>query len=74
MSERPRSNKRKRGISTPGEINFNAIGAIRGHPLSTSALRGGGGQKSADFADKQSYRSADKGVGGPKVQKNCVRT
>ena len=30
---------------------------------------GEGVQKSADFADKQSYRSADKGGGGPKIQK-----
>ena len=43
---------------------------VRGLPLSTSAPRGGEGvQKSADFADKQSYRSADKGGRGSKHPK-----
>ena len=35
---------------------------------------GGGVQKSADYADKQSYRSADKRGGGPKIRKFCGRT
>ena len=38
-------------------------GFVRGLPSSTSAPRGGV-QKSADFADKQSYRSADEGGRG----------
>ena len=43
---------------------------IRGLPFMTSAPRGGEGvQKSADFADKQSYRSADKGGRGSKNPK-----
>ena len=40
--------------------------AVRGLPLSTSASRGEGVQKSADFADKQSYR-VGKGSKNPKV-------
>jgi len=45
---------------------------IRGLPLSTSTPRGGGEgvQKLADFADKQSYRSADKG--GVKKSENLA--
>ena len=35
---------------------------------------GEGVQKSADFADKQSYRSADKGGRGSKNPKICGRT
>ena len=36
---------------------------LRGLPLSTSAPRGEGVQKLADFGDKQSYRSEEKGEG-----------
>ena len=46
---------------------------VRGLPLSTSAPRGEGVKKLADFEDKQSYRGADKGGGGPKSQKFCGR-
>ena len=42
---------------------------FQGVPLNTS----GGVLKSANFADQQSYRSADKGGGGPKSRKFCGR-
>ena len=42
---------------------------IRGLPFMTSAPRGEGVQKSADFVDKQFYCGADKGGGGSKIPK-----
>ena len=45
---------------------------LRGLPLSTYAPRGERFKKSADFADKQSYRSADKGREGVQKSENFV--
>ena len=56
-------------LSSVSPVSFLRPTLVREIPLSTSAPRGEGVQKSADFADKQSYRSADKGGRGSKNPK-----